>query len=506
MTVTDPAGNPFTVIDGSAHYRRLSLEGASAPPMPCETWRIARGAGVADWPPHHFLNRMRNLMSYSPRYRGPRRRAGIEPEDVAAHADGYWNILNNIVARARLAARRSRSEFQRADAPYLLNWISDERMLHVAWDRLRQNSGPAPGPDGIRFDDVSEAHLWPALRELRESIRDGTYRPGPDRPVEIAKSSGGTRTLLIQNVFDRTVARSAAEVIQPFIEPRFDDWSFGFRPRRGTLDALAVALDLAMSQCRPVWVQVDIRDAFGSVPLERLRQIVQWTLHDESVSTFVDTIMRSRRTPGLRQGNSLSPFLLNLYLDKLLDRPWRKNMPDVPLIRYADDILLLCQSVGEAESAYDRISRLVTSIGLDVKTGRADSLVLDTPERPARWLGYCIQRDEDWRILIDESAFSGLSDSLDDCHRGRNAVLRARDAIRGWIDAYGPCYQWSDPWDTWRRASEIAITRGFDEIPGSDEFASTWQRAHARWTGRLKHVREQREQSEAEAVQHLANP
>src|SRR5262249_2770524 len=152
------------------------------------------------------------------------------------------------------------------------------------------------------------------------------------------------------------------------LDPQFDPLSFGFRPGPAPhLRALATASRLARQLGAWVWLAVDLKDAFTSVPLNRLLDVVKKYLPTDELIAFLKTVVISERVQGLRQGGPLSPLLLNLYLHHHLDRKWRASQPDVPLIRYADDLLLLCESPEEAAQAYDDLKDLLQPTGMVIK-------------------------------------------------------------------------------------------------------------------------------------------
>jgi RNA-directed DNA polymerase len=108
--------------------------------------------------------------------------------------------------------------------------------LEAAWQKVARNQGAA-GVDGQsikRFAAQSERYL----RELGESLRDGSYRPSPIRRVEIPKGDGRTRPLGIPTVKDRIVQTALKMVIEPIFEVQFRPGSYGFRPGRSCKDAL----------------------------------------------------------------------------------------------------------------------------------------------------------------------------------------------------------------------------------------------------------------------------
>ena len=169
---------------------------------------------------------------------------------------------------------------------------------------------------------------------LRKTILDTTYRPGRDRRVPIPKASGhGTRTLLIQSIIDRLVQRAIVQTVQPYLDPTFDEQSYGYRPGCDRQQALARAERLALSANTWVWLTEDLKDAFNQVPQRRLLDVVRHRLPNEGIVRLIEHVVLTDTGRGLRQGGCLSPLLLNLYLDHHLDRRWRMRHPDLSLLR-----------------------------------------------------------------------------------------------------------------------------------------------------------------------------
>jgi CRISPR-associated protein Cas1 len=256
-----------------------------------------------------------------------------------------------------IQASRQKAAF----AECLFRRTVDSRNLKCAIDYLATESGTAPGPNGLKFEDLDQSERWQLARVIGQALAKGEYRPGPELKVEIPKTSGhGTRTLRIQNIEDRVVQRSIVQVIQPFLEPTFARTSFGYRPGLGREHALALASHYAETGDRWVWVLDDIRDAFNHLPHNRLLQILKQRLPNTNLVALVSTAIANRENRGLRQGGSLSPLLLNVYLDQVLDRPWAKSRPDIPLIRYADDLLALTRDPDQAADAHTHLRSLLT--------------------------------------------------------------------------------------------------------------------------------------------------
>jgi retron-type reverse transcriptase len=407
----------------------------------------------------------------------------LRPDQIGWRRGGYQEFIQRIRRRARRQAPKGTKGIQE-DAQYFMRWIADERCLRVAWDHQAEHGGQAPGIDGWRYADFPETQIWSSLREERDRIRAGEYESAEDRLVEISKGPGrGTRTLALPCIHDRVVQRAVVEVLQPYLDPLFDDHSFGYRPRRGALSALAHAWHYFHEEKRTIWVTADLRDAFGRVELSRLLQIVKhYTFSDELV-VFLGRVLSGSSTPGLRQGSSLSPLLLNVFLHHLLDLKWRRLYPDIRLLRFADDILLMCRTKSEALQAHDHLVELLLPSGLLVKNKREKDVVDLTPDHPAHWLGFEFQKHgkKSLRVLIAEESWEALAENLHEAHEAPNAPLRAVRCIQGWINDKGPCFKFINPDEAWDRIAQIARTLGFDEIPARQTVKHWWQRAFARW-------------------------
>jgi retron-type reverse transcriptase len=116
----------------------------------------------------------------------------------------------------------------------------DKRLVYEAWEKVRANKG-APGVDAISVE-LFESQLKDNLYKLWNRLSSGSYFPGPVRGVEIPKDHGaGVRLLGVPNTVDRIAQTAAAMLLEERLEPVFHPDSYGYRPGRSALDALAVA-------------------------------------------------------------------------------------------------------------------------------------------------------------------------------------------------------------------------------------------------------------------------
>jgi RNA-directed DNA polymerase len=128
----------------------------------------------------------------------------------------------------------------------LYDKICREDILRHAYGLARANAG-APGVDGVSFAQIEERGLEAWLAGLREELVSKTYRPDPVRRVMIPKPDGGGRPLGIPTIRDRVAQTAAKLVLEPIFEADFEDNAYGYRPRRGAVDAVK---DVHRQLCR----------------------------------------------------------------------------------------------------------------------------------------------------------------------------------------------------------------------------------------------------------------
>lgn len=264
------------------------------------------------------------------------------------------------------------------------------RRFHALWDKIlrrdvlwrgwvavRTNNG-APGIDRTTLDWIEKEYgIDRLLDELSNELRDGSYRPLPARRVYIPKpGTTDKRPLSIPAVRDRIVQAATKIVLEPIFEADFAPCSFGFRPKRGQHDALQVLVDENFRGRRWV-VETDIADCFSAIPHDRLMAAVEERVCDQSVLKLLRAMLRAGvmessvvRHPdtGTPQGAVISPLLCNVYLHRL-DRSWDTRTFGV-LVRFADDLLVMCKSEQQAHAALARLRALLAELGLVPKEAK----------------------------------------------------------------------------------------------------------------------------------------
>jgi group II intron reverse transcriptase/maturase len=267
-------------------------------------------------------------------------------------------------------------------------------VLERAWGQVRRNRGAA-GIDRITLDAVERYGVTRLLDELTSDLRGETYRPLPARRVWIPKpASADKRPLSIPAVRDRIVQTALKTVIEPVFEADFRSVSFGFRPKRAAHDALQVLLDESFRGGRWV-VETDIANCFEAIPHNRLMSAVEERVCDRKVLKLIRALLRAgvmedgavrHSVAGTPQGGVVSPLLCNVYLNRL-DRSWEAEGSGV-LVRYADDLVVICGSGAEAKRALARLTAILADLGLEPKAAKTRIVHLEVGGEGVDFLGF----------------------------------------------------------------------------------------------------------------------
>jgi RNA-directed DNA polymerase len=267
--------------------------------------------------------------------------------------------VSQALERVRKAARQRKKEKFTA----LLHHISAE-ILEVAFYALKRRA--APGVDGMTWQEY-EADLECRLIDLHGRIHCGAYRPQPSRRTYIPKANGQLRPLAIAALEDKIVQGAAVMVLNAIYEEDFLGFSYGFRPGRGTHDALD-ALSVAITKRKVNYIlDADIRSFFDSVSQEWLVRFAEHRIGDKRIIRLIRKWLQAGiledgavtvSDRGTGQGSVASPLLANIYLHYVFDlwaERWRRHEAtgDMIVVRYADDVVLGFQHENDARRFLD---------------------------------------------------------------------------------------------------------------------------------------------------------
>jgi group II intron reverse transcriptase/maturase len=257
--------------------------------------------------------------------------------------------------------------------------------LRAAWDVSRDSKAHA-GTAGIDNESAKQfaSNLDENLDKIRKRLLTGAYRFSRLRPVFIQKAnSRKERVICIPTVRDRIVQRAIVQYLERSRKlPIYNSSSFGFIKGLGTKNAIEKAVELRSLY---EWsVKADIESFFDQVPRSFVRERISAVLQNHSLVPLIcDAITCEIRGPsevqaraaaqgirgglGIRQGMPLSPILANLVLSKF-DRAMEMNQ--IPMVRYADDLLLFFGTREEAKQGQELVEQHLARVGLKLSQAK----------------------------------------------------------------------------------------------------------------------------------------
>lgn len=248
-----------------------------------------------------------------------------------------------------------------------------QQMVKSAYKKVRENGGSA-GVDKESLEEC-QSDLGNNLYKLWNRLSSGSYFPQAVREVSIPKSGGGKRTLGIPTVSDRIAQQVIKSYLEPQMEAEFSDHSYGYRP----LKSVHAAIEAVQENVRTyAWlIDMDIKSFFDQVDHELLMKALEKHVEEKWINMYIKRWLevpsadeqgnlRSKNGKGVPQGGVISPLLSNLYLHYVLDKWIEKHYPQLAFVRYADDIVVHCNSESEALSVLQAIRERLNACKLSL--------------------------------------------------------------------------------------------------------------------------------------------
>jgi RNA-directed DNA polymerase len=355
--------------------------------------------------------------------------------------------------------------------------------LKAAWKRVQVNGGAA----GVDRQSIgrfaARAELY--LEELSTALKKGTYRPQPLRRVEIPKGGGRFRPLGIPAVKDRIVQTALKFVLEPIFEREFLQMSYGFRPGLGCKDALR-EVERLLKDGYTFVVDADLKSYFDTIPHAQLLKCAEEKVSDgrvlELIEEFVsqDIVSEMERwtpTGGTPQGAVISPLLANIYLHPL---DFYMQQKGYRMVRYADDFVVLCRSLAEAQAALEEVKAWVQSHGLSLSPDKTHVGDCRQAGQGFDFLGYHFELGRRW---ARKKSYQALQDRI----RTRTKRTRGEDlakiiadlnpTLRGWFNYFKHAHPNTFRWmDSFVRRRLRAVLRKQEKRPGMGVCREDYQR------------------------------
>jgi RNA-directed DNA polymerase len=367
-----------------------------------------------------------------------------------------------------MAGRSQVSRPKQQDKPFdISKWVVWE-----AYQRVKANKGAA----GVDEQSIAEFErdLKGNLFKLWNRLSSGSYFPPPVKAVEIPKSGGrGVRILGVPTVADRIAQTVVRLYLEPKVEPIFHPDSYGYRPGKSALDAVAAC----RQRCwRADWViDLDIKAFFDSVPHERVLAAVAHHTDQRWILLYVQrwlnaplqlqdgtVVARDRGTP---QGSAISPLLANLVMHYAFDAWMAREFPSLAFERYCDDVVVHCTSQAQAGRVRDAIAGRLAAVGLELHPDKTRIVYCKDADRRGdhevtsfTFLGYTFRprlarsrhghHFVSFLPAVSTDAVKAMSREVRSWHIARRSDKSLDDLARmfnsivqGWINYYGRFYK-----------------------------------------------------------------
>jgi RNA-directed DNA polymerase len=191
-------------------------------------------------------------------------------------------------------------------------------------------------------------------------------------------------------------------------------------------------------------VDEDLKSYFDTIPREALLERVRQKVADGAVLGQIEAYLRQQVLDGMEQwtpeggtpqGAIVSPLLANIYLDPL---DHEMAGAGYQMVRYADDLVILCRSQAEAEAALERVREWTAQAGLLLHPEK--TRIVDAALRGGfDFLGYHFERGWKWPRQKSQ-------DKLKDAVRGKTRranghsleriISEVNKSVRGWFEYF----------------------------------------------------------------------
>jgi group II intron reverse transcriptase/maturase len=296
-----------------------------------------------------------------------------------------------------------------------MDLILDKNNIELAYRNIKNNKGSnTAGVDGLTIKDISELDNETLYKMIVNRLKN--FIPNKVRRVEIPKPNGKTRPLGIPTIEDRIIQQAIKQIVEPIAEAKFYNHSYGFRPLRGSDDAMARAYFLAQQNNLHYVVDIDIKGFFDNINHGKLlKQLWNMGIRDKSLISIITKMLKAEiegigiPTKGTPQGGILSPLLANINLNELNHwissqwhtiptkhqyssdinkyKPLRKsNLKEVFIVRYADDFKLFCRTYEDAKNIFEA-TKLWLKERLDLEISPEKSKIVKLRKQYSEFLG-----------------------------------------------------------------------------------------------------------------------
>ena len=249
----------------------------------------------------------------------------------------------------------------------------------------------------------------------------------------------------IPTVKDRLIQQSISQWMGQFYEPNFSGYSYGFRPKRGSRQAVLQA-QLFLNEGKVHVIELDLEKFFDKVNHDKLMGLIGRKIKDKATLRLIREYLRSgimeggvvsQRIEGTPQGSPLSPLLSNIILDEL-DK--ELTLRGHSFVRYADDCSIYVRSRKSAARVLANITKYIER-DLKLKVNKEKSKVSHPVE--STLLGFSFYNEKGkWAIRIAKKSIQRITDkvkAITQRNNGMNTkqkIAKLKPIIQGWVNYF----------------------------------------------------------------------
>ncbi|MCG8637539.1 MAG: group II intron reverse transcriptase/maturase [Desulfobacterales bacterium] len=272
-----------------------------------------------------------------------------------------------------------------------------KNIVWQAYKRVKANKGAA-GVDEQSMNDF-ERDLKGNLYKIWNRMSSGSYFPPAVKAVAIPKKSGGARILGVPSISDRIAQTVVKMYLEPEMDKCFHPDSYGCRPHKSAIQAVAVTRQRCWEHG---WLlEFDIKGAFDNIDHLLLLKALKRHTDSDWVLLYIKRWLKAQlqlpdgelkeRTKGTPKGGVISPLLMNLFLHYVFDKWMQIHYLKCPFARYADDGVVHCNTLQEAERLKAVLEKRFKECKLEIHPGKT-KIVCCKGDKP--WIKYPIMKFE----------------------------------------------------------------------------------------------------------------
>ena len=369
----------------------------------------------------------------------------------------------------------------------LMDKVYSPTNLEAAWKRVKRKKGAA-GVDGQSVEQFA-AQAESSLKWIHDELREGRYKPLSVRRQWIPKpGTNKQRPLGIPAVRDRVVQGALRHAMEPIFEKKFVDHSYGFRPRRSCKDALRRVEDLLRQGYRHI-VDADITSYFDMIDRSILMAEIKKEVADGRVLGLIEMFLEQSVMDGMKewepetgtpQGAVISPLLANIYLHPVDESMARAGFE---MVRYADDIVILCKSEEDAREALKLLTVEMTKLKQTLHPEKTRIADIEKWEG-FDFLGYHFQKNGKKPRKKSLTKLKDKVRELTPRNHGNSLekiISRLNQTLRGWFQYFKHSKRTTfKPLDSWirKRLRAILLRRQHRRGIGNGHANHRWPNAY----------------------------